>query len=239
MKNLKAILQNRAFIGLLALTLLTVGVGGYVLLANQPSVEPDTTPVPPPAPAIESAAPLRQMPAESTPVETVALPVEKAPEPEIDTTVAEPVFIPDDTPVVITPPQAIISPLEGEVLAAFSVDRLMYNETLGDWRTHDGVDIAAMADAAVLSASSGTVCAVTNDPLMGTTVIIDHADGYQTTYANLQAELDVAAGDKVSAGQIIGAVGTTAAAEAAQGPHLHFSVSKNNIPVDPMEYLHS
>ena len=239
MKNLKAILQNRAFIGLLALTLLTVGVGGYVLLADQPSVEPDTTPVPPPAPAIESAAPLQQIPAENIPTEITVPSAEKVPEPEIDTPVAEPVFIPDETPVIITPPQAIVSPLEGEVLAAFSVDRLMYNETLADWRTHDGVDIAAMADSAVLSASSGTVCAVTNDPLMGTTVIIDHADGYQTTYANLQADPDVVAGDKVSAGQVIGVVGTTAAAEAAQGPHLHFSVSKNKIPMDPMEYLHS
>ena len=44
-------------------------------------------------------------------------------------------------------------------------------------------------------------------------------------------------GDTVTAGQVIGAVGTTAAAESAQGPHLHFSVTKDGDAVDPEEYL--
>lgn len=237
MKNLKAILHNRAFYGLLALTLLTAGVGGYVLLANQPSADIGTDPIPTPAPAIEAAAPVGQLPAESTPTEAAIPPAEENPEPENDIPVSTQTFIPDDTPVVVTAPQVIVSPLEGEVLAAFSVDRLVYNETMEDWRTHDGVDIAAEAGATVLSSSSGIVCSVDADPLMGTTVVIDHADGYQTTYANLQANPSVVAGDKVSAGQAIGVVGQTAAAEAAQGPHLHFSVSKNGVPMDPAEYL--
>ena len=88
-----------------------------------------------------------------------------------------------------------------------------------------------------ISASSGTVLSVKNDDMMGTTVVIDHGDGYQTTYANLQAKPTVEAGEAVSAGQIIGAVGTTAAAESAQGPHLHFSVALNGDIVDPNEYL--
>ena len=41
----------------------------------------------------------------------------------------------------------------------------------------------------------------------------------------------------MSAGQILGVVGTTASAETAQGPHLHFSVSKDGAPVDPGEFL--
>ena len=78
---------------------------------------------------------------------------------------------------------------------------------------------------------------MTDDPLMGTTVVISHDGGYQTTYSNLQARPNVEAGETVSAGQIIGAVGRTAAAESAQGPHLHFSVTKDGSPVDPNEYL--
>ncbi len=77
---------------------------------------------------------------------------------------------------------------------------------------------------------------VTDDPLMGTTVVLEHDNGYQTTYANLQAKPNVEAGDPVSAGQIIGAVGTTAAAESGQ-PHLHFAVTKDGKAVDPNEYL--
>ncbi len=79
--------------------------------------------------------------------------------------------------------------------------------------------------------------AVTDDPMMGTTVVIEHDGGYQTTYANLQDTPTVVSGDEVSAGQIIGAVGTTASAESAQSPHLHFSVSKNGTLMDPDEFL--
>ena len=98
------------------------------------------------------------------------------------------------------------------------------------------VDIAAQQGTTVLAASAGAVLSVTDDPLMGTTVVLEHDNGYQTTYANLQAKPNVEAGDPGSAGQIIGAVGTTAAAESGQ-PHLHFAVTKDGKAVDPNEYL--
>ena len=88
----------------------------------------------------------------------------------------------------------------------------------------------------MLAASSGTVLSVEDDALMGTTVTLEHGGGYQTTYASLQADPAVEVGDSVSAGQIIGVVGT-APAEAAQGPHLHFSVEKDGDAVDPEAYL--
>ena len=143
----------------------------------------------------------------------------------------------DNTPVVAEAPRLIVSPLNGQVVEAFSVDQLVYSETLGDWRTHDGVDIAAAQGTSVLAASSGTVVSVTDDPLMGTMVVLSHDGGYQTTYANLQAKPAVSKGDKVSAGQIIGAVGTTSTAESAEGPHLHFSVTKDGDVVDPVKFL--
>ena len=119
------------------------------------------------------------------------------------------------------------------------MEELVYSPTLGDWRTHNGVDIAAQQGTTVLAASAGAVLSVTDDPLMGTTVVIQHSGGYETTYANLQAEPAVETGDTVSAGQTIGAVGTTAAAEAAQGAHLHFSVAKDGEAVDPDAFLNS
>jgi murein DD-endopeptidase MepM/ murein hydrolase activator NlpD len=166
---------------------------------------------------------------EPTVVETIA--------PEVTQTVSMPEIEVDDTPVAAEAPRLIVSPLNGSVLAAFSVDQLAYDPTMEDWRIHDGVDIAAKPGTTVLAASSGTVLAVEDDALMGTTVVISHDGGYQTTYANLQAQPTVQAGDSVSAGQIIGAVGTTAAAESAQSPHLHFAVSKDGDVVDPEEFL--
>jgi murein DD-endopeptidase MepM/ murein hydrolase activator NlpD len=122
-------------------------------------------------------------------------------------------------------------------VAAFSQDQLQYSETLDDWRTHDGIDISAAAGTKVLAASAGTVLEVTNDELMGTTVVLSHSGGYQTTYANLQKKPLVSKGDTVSSGQVLGLVGETSLAEAAEGPHLHFSVAKNGDAVDPDDFL--
>jgi murein DD-endopeptidase MepM/ murein hydrolase activator NlpD len=136
-------------------------------------------------------------------------------------------------------PGLIVSPLNGEVVAAFSVEQLTYSETLDDWRTHDGIDVAAAAGTPVLAASAGTVLSVSDDALMGTCVTLRHAGGYETTYASLQTKPTVSAGDSVTAGQIIGAVGTTSLAEQAEGPHLHFSVTKDGEAVSPDSFLDS
>ena len=89
----------------------------------------------------------------------------------------------------------------------------------------------------MLAACAGTVVSVADDVLMGTTVVLRHDGGYETTYANLQASPPVEEGEPVSAGQVIGAVGSTAAAETAQGPHLHFAVTKDGEAVDPDAFL--
>ena len=91
----------------------------------------------------------------------------------------------------------------------------------------------------MVSACAGTVETVYEDPLMGTTVTIRHQDGYVTTYANLQTDPPVTEGEQVAAGQTVGVVGTTAVAEAAQGPHLHFAVTRDGEPVDPEAFLNS
>lgn len=90
----------------------------------------------------------------------------------------------------------------------------------------------------MLAACGGTVQAVTEDPLLGTTVVLAHDDGYQTTYANLQPHPDVAAGEEVSAGQIIGAVGSTAAAESDM-PILALCRLQRRESCHPGEFLES
>ncbi len=89
-----------------------------------------------------------------------------------------------------------------------------------------------------VSAPAEVPVTVGDDPLMGTTVVVKHPDGYQTTYANLQSKPPVKEGMEVTAGQVIGAVGHTAVAEADQGPHLHFSVcTEDGTPVNPDDFL--
>ena len=167
------------------------------------------------------------------------------PEPKEDLTVMDEATGVEDTipamesTVDVTPeaPRLVVSPLVGEEVAAFSVDELKYNETLGDWRTHDGVDIAAEVGTQVLAACSGTVTQVIDDDLMGTSVTIAHDGGYETVYSNLQSVPTVSEGQEVSAGEVIGSVGCTSIAEFAVPAHLHFAVTKDGVPCDPKEFL--
>ena len=143
----------------------------------------------------------------------------------------------ESKPVAAEPPVLIVSPLLGETVTVFSAEMPLYNETTADWRTHDGIDIAAPAGTAVVAASGGTVLQIGEDDRLGTTIVLSHRDGYETTYASLQEEVTVEVGDYVSAGQMIAAVGNTTLTESALGAHLHFSVTKDGVSVDPDEFL--
>lgn len=143
----------------------------------------------------------------------------------------------EPAPIEAAEPMIVVAPLSGETVAVFSADRLAYDATLGDWRTHDGIDIRAEAGTAVVSAAAGIVASVEDDGRMGTTVTVDHRNGYVTTYASLQPEVSVLKGDEIPAGAVLGAVGNTSLAEAGWGAHLHFSVSKDGEPVDPAVFL--
>ena len=89
----------------------------------------------------------------------------------------------------------------------------------------------------MVSAADGQVYTVYEDDRMGMTVVIRHEGGYTTRYSSLSPDVAVSAGQEVSMGQTIGTVGTTALMENVLGDHVHFSVTKNDDTVDPMEFL--
>ena len=128
-------------------------------------------------------------------------------------------------------------PVQGEVLSPYAMEVLSYNQTTRDWRIHNGIDLAAPAGTQVVAAADGEVYTVYEDDTMGTTVVIRHDGGYTTRYCSLAAEVAVSAGQPVTMGQPIGAVGTTALMENALGDHVHFSVMKDDEPVDPMSFV--
>ena len=132
----------------------------------------------------------------------------------------------------------IMLPVSGQVLQEYAMEELSYNETTRDWRTHDGVDLAAAAGETVKAAANGTVTAVYEEELYGMTVEVSHADGYKTRYCGLSEEAQVQVGQIVDAGQSIGTVGDTALVETAMESHLHFAVSKDGVSVDPAAFLY-
>ena len=128
-------------------------------------------------------------------------------------------------------------PLSGDVAAGYSVDALQYDRTMADWRTHAGMDIEGELGAKVSAAADGTVERVYVDPMYGTTMIVYHGAGLRSVYSNLAETPAVSAGDTVTLGQVIGAVGDTADAENGDVTHLHFAMTLDECRVNPMDYL--
>ena len=208
---------GRGYYIALALCLAAVGTIGYFALRERPVTVKQQEPAPT----------LDIQPAPTQPVvkpAPVVIP-EPEPQPEIN------------EPAELLP--QVVSPLDGTTVTVFSMTELLYDTTMADWRTHDGIDVQAEEGAAVKTAAGGTVQSVTDAELMGTTVVIDHEGGYSTRYSSLQKDVPVTAGQQVVAGEVIGRVGTTSAAESQMGPHLHFSVSRDGAVIDPRDYVGS
>nr|MBQ8252250.1 peptidoglycan DD-metalloendopeptidase family protein [Lachnospiraceae bacterium] len=104
---------------------------------------------------------------------------------------------------------------------------------LGVKQFHNGVDMAAPSGSNILAAAGGSVVAATYNATMGNYVMIDHGGELYTIYMHASA-LYVSAGDTVSKGDLIAAVGSTGR---STGPHLHFGVRLNGSYVSPWNYL--
>lgn len=126
-------------------------------------------------------------------------------------------------------------PVAGEVMAHFSGEELLYNETMGDWRTHNGTDFAAAYGDKVCSITSGTVKTVYEDVLWGWTVEVEGTDGL-LRYAGLAHKPAVKEGEAVTAGDVLGKLDELDA-EIAQEPHLHVEYEKDGRLLDVMTLL--
>lgn len=231
----------------LLVCVVAAGVVGYFALLNNNDAQTDPVQAvdqTDPGPAQSVSLP-EQEPAKPVIAQEPIVAPKPAPQPDASEADAAPASVSDDTarpaadtaPAAVQDTEEVLAPLAGETVAVFSVDQLTYDATLGDWRTHDGIDIQAAAGSPVVATAAGTVLSVEEDGRLGTVVVVDHNNGYVTTYASLQPEVAVLAGDTVAAGDPLGAVGNTSLSEAGLGAHLHFSVTKDGQAVDPLNYL--
>ena len=122
-------------------------------------------------------------------------------------------------------------PVEGRILNAFSGDELVYNKTLGDWRTHNGVDYACAQDAAVAAPVAGKVVSAGAEGNWGTVVVLEDAAGRSWRLCGV-ADPAVKAGETVAAGQKLGTVGTVGC-ECAEESHIHVEVKQGEAYLDP------
>lgn len=111
-----------------------------------------------------------------------------------------------------------------------------YSERRSAWRLHTGIDLAAPKGTVVLASQAGWVLLVESISGYGTTVLLDHGEGWQTLYAHLH-QASVLEGAWLEQGQALGTVGMTGS---ATGPHLHFELRRQGtdlLALDPTPHL--
>lgn len=128
-------------------------------------------------------------------------------------------------------------PLGTEILRDYAPDRPMYSATMGDWRTHNGIDFQGADGDQVKAIAYGTVSKIYDDTLLGTVVEIDHGNGLIARYCGLNKEtLEVKPANTVDAGTLLGYLGTVPF-EKTDISHLHFEIIYNGKNTDPLEIM--
>jgi len=121
-------------------------------------------------------------------------------------------------------------PVAGRLISGFG---MRYHPILGYNRFHSGIDLAAGYGTLVKAADGGQVVQAGYFGGYGYSIMLYHGGGFATWYAHLSS-INVAMGQMVQRGQVIGLVGSTGL---ATGPHLHFEVRINGAPQNPLAYL--
>ena len=142
---------------------------------------------------------------------------------------AESVFVPMQ-------PERYLFPVNGEITAHYS-ETPVYSRTLGDWRSHNGIDISASEGEKVFAAAPGVVKDAYFDTFFGYTVVLTHTGGTETVYSNLSGDITVAPGQTVAEGELIAYAGSTASCESEEDPHIHFELKKEDKYLDPSQHL--
>ncbi len=124
-------------------------------------------------------------------------------------------------------------PLGLDILQDYSRTEPVFNATMGDWRTHNGVDFAGVIGDPVKASAAGFVTDVYDDPMYGVVMEIDHGGGITAKYCGLGKGSTIPVGTEVKTNDTIGYLGTVPC-ESDAGAHLHMEMTENGEIVDPL-----
>ena len=127
-------------------------------------------------------------------------------------------------------------PCGAKLGADFSMGVPVFSATMGDYRTHNGVDFTAEAGTPVCAIAEGKVTKVENDPLFGNTVTVDHGSGVISRISGLADEGLIFEGADVYSETVLGVVGNIPV-EAAEDSHIHLEIRVNGVLRDPLEVM--
>lgn len=127
--------------------------------------------------------------------------------------------------------QAFLWPVQGRISGRFGNQRV-YNGSPGS--AHSGMDIAVPTGTPIKAPAAGVITFAAPDLyLTGGTVVLDHGHGISSNFLHM-SRIDVKVGDRISQGQVVGAVGATGR---ATGPHLHWGMNWFDTRIDPLLVL--
>ena len=132
-----------------------------------------------------------------------------------------------------------INPCGGFVTVEHSTDIPVYSPTFSDYRTHNGIDIAADKNTPVKAVKGGVVTKMYTNDLYGSSLSLETPDGYTFVYSNLSPNYadGITEGMAISVGTVIGSIGESAICEASQESHLHLEVYRDGCAIDPQEVI--
>lgn len=125
-------------------------------------------------------------------------------------------------------------PLSGDIIKDFAVDSLVYSNTLNEWRTHEGIDIAGKEGDVIVSVEDGIVERIFEDEKYGETIVVSHENGYKTFYSFVSPQNLSTENQKVRKGEAIGRLTLSTKFEAKEVTHLHFEMLKNGVKISPI-----
>ena len=130
----------------------------------------------------------------------------------------------------------IVLPAGNKIIKKYSGENPVYSKTFNDWRIHNGTDFALPQGSKVLAVTDGVVKDIFSDPMMGTTVVIEHEGDFTAFYSGLGKTTMVNIGDTIENGTEIGSIGSIPC-ETSDGEHLHLCIKRGDIYIDPLEIL--
>lgn len=127
-------------------------------------------------------------------------------------------------------------PIVGNVLINYSMDKTVYFPTLQQYKYNPAIIISAVEGETITAASNGKIISVATDPELGNIVVMELGGGYEATYGQLK-DITVSEGGFVNKGDIIGSVAAPTKYYSVEGSNVHFKLTKDGVPVNPMTKL--
>lgn len=132
--------------------------------------------------------------------------------------------------------QSLAWPVVGNVIVNYSMDSYVYFATLEQYRYSDAIVIGATQGEQITAAADGVVTDVFYNEEIGNAVTVALGSGYEMTYGQLD-DVQVAAGDTVSRGELLGVVAAPTKYYSVEGPNVYFKMTKDHEPVNPLTLL--